>query len=133
MLDKKIIRTEEEKSKIVNSLLKGVMTIVKKVNTGEIQSFISNREAAKFIGINQSGLSRSIAKNNFYFGQGFLVFKSSTDLDSILNCEAYKKATGSIVTISRRHTEASKEVIRQANLGKKLTTEMKAKLSLNSK
>jgi len=52
-INNKRIRTEEETLKQVNSLLKGVYTIVKDMDSDEIKNFVSGREAAKFIGMHQ--------------------------------------------------------------------------------
>nr|WDW20834.1 hypothetical protein [Valsa mali var. pyri (nom. inval.)] len=131
-LENKRIPSQEEKLKQVKSLLKGESTIVIKNITGETQSFVSNWEAAKFIGINQSGLSKYISKKFFYLDRGFFVYKSSFDKEMILNSDAYKKATGPKITISR-HTETSKVVIRDANLENKLSFKVKEKLIFNSK
>jgi IS30 family transposase len=55
--------------------------------------FIKNiREAAKFIGVQQSTISKYIRKNNFYLGRGLLVYISFTALDEITKSEAYKEA-----------------------------------------
>lgn len=48
----------------------------------------------------------------------------------IINSEPYQKALNE--GSKAKHTEASKEVIRKVNLGKKLSPELKEKLSLNS-
>lgn len=76
-LDNLRLNTEEEKIKQIKSLLKGVSTIVINITTGECKSFVSGREAAKFIGVNQSLIAKYINKQNFYLGRGFFVYKSS--------------------------------------------------------
>lgn len=103
--------------------------------TEEKQYFISGREAAKFIGVQQSTISKYIRKNNFYLGRGYLVYKSSTALDEITKSEAYKEAIYKLDNPGKKytHSESAKELIRKANLGKKLSVEVKQKLSLNSK
>lgn len=63
--------TAEDKYKQVTSLLKGITTILVNTNTGESNAFVSGREAAKFIGINQSALTKYIRKQKFYLGRGF--------------------------------------------------------------
>jgi hypothetical protein len=83
---------EEERIRQVNSLLKGESTIVINRVTGESTSFISGREAAVFIGINQSALAKYISKQDFYLGRGFFVYKSFSNLDGIYASEAYKKS-----------------------------------------
>jgi len=91
-INNKRIRTEEETLKQVNSLLKGVYTIVKDMDSDEIKNFVSGREAAKFIGMHQSGLAKYISKQNFYLGRGFLVYKSDHSYEEIIKSEAYQKA-----------------------------------------
>lgn len=132
-LENKRIKTSKEKLKHINSLLNGVSTIVVNNLTNESKSFVSGREAAKFIGINQSALAKYISKQNFYLGRGFLVYKSSTDLKVLLESEAYLKAIARVENPHLKHSEASKESIRKANLGKKLSEEVKKKLALNSR
>ncbi len=106
------------------------MTIVIDLTTNEVKSFNSGREAAMFIGIHQSGLAKYIKKQEFYLGQGFFVYKSSYDLDSIYKSETYKLAIDSKIEPGSsylkdggigkyRHTEYSKELIRLANTGDK--------------
>jgi DNA-binding protein Fis len=103
--------------------------------TGENKTFVSLRKAAEYLGINQSYLAKSIKEQKFYFGRDFLVYKSLTNLEEIIESEAYKERVtkGNTSKTKLRHSEASKELIRQANLGKKLSLELKQKLSLNSK
>jgi hypothetical protein len=125
---------EEERIRQVSSLLKGESTIVINRVTGESTSFISGREAAVFIGINQSALAKYISKQDFYLGRGFFVYKSFSNLEGIYASEAYKKAISGIIsddgmssalTIADvggkkyKHSEAAKELIRQANTGYK--------------
>lgn len=99
------IRTEEEKLKHINSLLKGVQTIVIDIETNEIESFISGREAAKFIGINQSGLAKYLSKQNFYLGRGYLVHKSDITFDEVIKSEAYQKALGKLKSLEKSESE----------------------------
>lgn len=58
----------------------------------ESSSFISMRKAAEFIGIHHSYLAKSMEKNKFYLGRGFLVYKSFTSLEDIYSSEEYKEA-----------------------------------------
>lgn len=130
------IISQETRLKIATTILKGESTLVMNNITGEIKSFVSSRKAAEFIGIHQSYLAKSFVKNKFYLGRGFLVYKSSTDFEEIINCEAYKEAiaeSDDLTKTKSRHTQASKELIRKANLGKKLSLETKLKLASNSK
>lgn len=92
------IYTQGERLRQVNSLLKGESTIVINRVTGESKSFISGREAAVFIGINQSTLAKYTSKQNFYLGRGFLVYKSFSDLGGICASEAYKTAIKGIIS-----------------------------------
>lgn len=52
-----------------------------------------------------------------------------------MNSEIYKEAVGlkDSTVLKIKHTEASKELIRKANLGKKLSQETIEKITLNSK
>ena len=88
-------------------------------------------EAAVFIGINQSTLAKYISKQDFsYAGRGFFVYKSFSNLEGIYASEAYKKAIAGIISNDDalsalasagekkyKHSEAAKELIRQANTG----------------
>lgn len=87
----KYVSPETRKNQVITQL-KGESTIVINAVTKEEQYFISGREAAKFIGVQQSTISSHIRKNKFYLGKGFLVYKSSIRLDEITNSEAYKEA-----------------------------------------
>lgn len=65
-----------------------------------------------------------------------LVYKSSIILDEITNSEAYKDAIYKLENPEGKkytHSVAAKEKIRKANTGKKLSVELKEKISLNSK
>lgn len=104
-INNKRIRTEEEILKQVNSLLKGVYTIVKDMDSNEITNFVSGREAAKFIGMHQSGLAKYINKQNFYLGRGFLVYKSDHSYEEIIKSEAYQKALLKYLSKSDTDTE----------------------------
>jgi hypothetical protein len=53
-------------------------------------------------------------------------------LEEIFNLETYKNAIANEDRTKKR-TETSKELIRKANLGKKLSQETIAKMTLNSK
>lgn len=81
----------ESRRRLVITQLKGVSTIVVNMVTKEEQSFISGLDAANFIGITRGAISKYMIKQNFYLGRGFLVYKSSTALDDIINSEAYKE------------------------------------------
>jgi hypothetical protein len=119
LLKKDNIISNETKLKIATTLSKGEYVMVKKNETGEILSFISIRKAAEFIVMHPSYLAKTIKLSKFYSSSEFLVYKSSTPLEEILNDEVYKK-TIAIGDESKKHSEASKELIRKANLGKKL-------------
>ena len=123
---------EETKLKIATTLSKGEYVVFKKNETGEIVSFISARKAAEFIGIHHSYLAKTIKLRKFYSNSEFLVYKSSTSLEEILNDEIYKKNVATSGE-SKKHSADSKELIRKANLGKKLTLETIEKISLNSR
>jgi len=73
------------------------------MDSGEIKNFVSGREAAKFIGMNQSGLAKYISKQNFYLGRGFLVYKSDHSYEEIIKSEAYQKTL--IKYLSKSDTE----------------------------
>lgn len=71
-----------------------------------------------------------------------MVYKSSTALDVIFSSEAYKEAIYKLENKGGKkytHSESAvipsgdSEAIRKANSGKKLSVELKQKLSLNSK
>lgn len=115
--------------KIATTLSKGVSIIVKNHVTGEILSFISIRKAAEFIDIHHSYLAKTLSLDEFYSNSEFLVYKSSTPLESILNKEEYKKTKDG----SKKHSEESKDLIRKANLDKKLSLGIIEKITLNSK
>jgi hypothetical protein len=73
-------------------------------------------------------------KNIFFFIRASLTKLALDPSEEIKNSEAYKRVTKDDTSkTNSRHSEASKELIRQANLGKKLSLELKQKLSLNSK
>ena len=67
----------------------------------------------------------------FFLNKGYLVYKSSTTADEIFSLESYKEAIN--VKDQPKHSEASKELIRKANVGKTLSEKTKQKISLNSK
>jgi len=114
--------------KIATTLSKGVSVIVKNHVTGQILSFISVRKAAEFIGIHHSYLAKTLNLNEFYSNSEFLIYKSSTPLESILDNKEYKK-----IRDGSKHTEESKELISKANLAKKLSSDTIEKITLNSK
>ena len=58
--------------------------------TGETHNFNSNLKAAKFIGQDASTLYVIIKRKNFYLNREYLVYKSSTPLEEIINSVAYK-------------------------------------------
>lgn len=131
----KYVSPETRKKQVITQL-KGESTIVINAITKEEQYFISGREAAKFIGVQQSTISSHIRNNNFYLGKGFLVYKSSRTLDEITKSEAYKDAIYKLENPGGKkytHSVAAKEEIRKANTGKKLSVKVKQKISLNSK
>ena len=70
----------------------------------------------------------------FFFNKGYLVYKSSTTADEIFSLESYKEVISvKDLTLKPKHSEASKELIRKANIDKTLSEETKQKISLNSK
>ena len=121
----------EARLKIAMAINKGVFTLVHNLETGEIDSFVSIRKAAEFIGVHHSLIAKFIQLNKYYSGKGYLVHLSSTTADEILNIEESKAI--SISGSKAKHSEASKELIRKANTGKKLSLETREKISLNSK
>lgn len=125
----------ETKLKRVSLRLHGEATIVINNITGENISFLNLRKVADFIGIHRSYLSKSIKEQKFYLGRGYLVYKSFTSLDDITNSEAYKEAIYKLDNEGKKytHSESAKESIRTANLGKKLSEEMKSKLLAGKK
>lgn len=127
--------SEETKLKIATALSKGEDTIVLNMNTKDRISFVSIRKAAEYIGVHPSYVARAISLNKFYLDKTHLIYKSNTTEDNILNSEVYKEAVGLMngTILKIKHTEASKELIRKANLGKKLSQNTIQKLSLNSK
>lgn len=78
-------------AKRITTRSNGELTIVLN-NDGSSSSFISMRKAAEFIGIHHSYLAKSMEKNKFYLGRGFLVYKSFTSLEDIYSSEEYKEA-----------------------------------------
>ena len=130
LIKKNNIISDETRLKIATTLSKGEYVMVKKNETGEILSFISIRKAAEFIVMHPSYLAKTLKLSKFYSSCVFLVYKSSTPLEDILNDETYKKTIGDE---SKKHSEASKELIRKANLGKQLSLETIQKITLNSK
>ena len=131
LIKKNNIISDETRLKIATTLSKGEYVMVKNNETGEILSFLSIRKAAEFIVIHPSYLAKTLKLSTFYSNCEFLVYKSSTPLENILNDETYKK-TITIGDESKKHTEVSKELIRKANLGKKLSLETIQKITLNS-
>ena len=77
------IISDEIRLKIATTLSKGVNIIVKNYVTDEIWSFISIRKAAEFIGIHHSYLAKTLNLKEFYSNSEFLVYRSSTPLDTI--------------------------------------------------
>ena len=100
-------------------------------NTGVIVSFTSARKAAEFIGVHHSHIAKSLGKFNFYLGRGFLVHKSDVPHSEIINSKAYIEAKNAGES-GFKHSEASKELIRKANLGRSHSLETIQKLSANS-
>nr|YP_010121889.1 GIY-YIG endonuclease [Monilinia fructicola]QRF72265.1 GIY-YIG endonuclease [Monilinia fructicola] len=126
------IISEETRLKIATTLSKGEYIVVKVLETDSFLSFISIRKAAEFIDIHPSYLAKTIKLSGFYKSKEFLVYKSSTPLEEILKLETYKNAITNEDRTKKR-TETSKELIRKANLGKTLSPETIAKITLNSK
>lgn len=126
--------SKETRLKIATALSKGDNTIVKNIDTKDRISFVSIRKAAEYIGIHPSSIAKSIKLNKFYIGRGYLIYKSYTTEEEILNSEVYKEAVGlkDGTILKLKHTEASKELIRRANIGKKLSQDIIPKLSLCS-
>lgn len=67
-------------------------------------------------------------------GRGFLIYRSFTSLQEIISSEAYIAAVNKENSGKgeAKHTDKSKELLRKANLGKKLSAEAKQKLTLNT-
>ena len=129
--NKNCIVSEETRLKIAETLSKGVKIIVRDNEDGKIQSFVSIRQAAIFLGIQPSYVAKQLRENSFYLGKGFLVYSSNTTLEEVLKSEGYLSAIAKGEL--SKHTEISRELIRKSLLGKKLSLEVKEKLSLNSK
>ncbi len=109
--------------------------IVKNIDTNDTESFVSIRCAAEYVGKPQSSIAKSIQLNNFYLDKEYLIYKSYSTEEEIFNSEVYKEAVGikEGTILKVKHTEASKELIRRANIGKKLSQNTIQKLSFNSK
>jgi hypothetical protein len=60
--------------------------------TGETHNFNSNLKAAEFIGKSASTLYVIIKRKTFYLNSEYLVYKSSTPFEEIINSDAYKEA-----------------------------------------
>ena len=125
------VLSKEARLKIAIAINQGVFTFVHNVDTKEILSFVSIRKAAEFLGIHPSSIAKSIQMKGFFLNKGYLVYKSSTTADEIFSLESYKEAIN--VKDQPKHSEASKELIRKANVGKTLSEKTKQKISLNSK
>lgn len=78
-----------------------------------------------------SYISKSLEEVKFYLGKGFIVHKINVSYSDIFSCTAYAEALYSR-EYSINHSEASKELLRKANLGRKHSTETLQKLSTNS-
>lgn len=100
-------------------------------NTGVVVSFTSARKAAEFIGVHHSHIVKSLGKFNFYLGRGFLVHKSDVLYSEIIDSKAYIEAKNTEES-GFKHSEASKELIRKANLGRSHSLETIQKMSANS-
>ena len=131
--NKNSIVLEEVRLKIAETLSKGVRILVRNNEDGEVQSFVSIRQAAKFIGVQPSHVAKQLREDNFYLGRGYFVYSSKTILKDILKSESYLSAIAKGNGGYTKHTEISRELMRKAHLGNKLSPEMKEKLSLNSK
>lgn len=131
------VLSEEARLKIAIAINQGVFTLVHNVDTGEVLSFVSIRKAVlrkEFLGIPQSSIAKSIQLKGFFLDKGNLVYKSSTTADEIFSLESYIEAISvKDLILKPKHSEASKELIRKANIDKTLTEETKQKISLNSK
>jgi hypothetical protein len=113
------VLSEEAILKIAIAINQGVFTLVHNVDTGEVLSFVSLRKAAEFIGIHQSSIAKSI---QFFLDKGYLVYKSSTTADEIFSLESYKEAISvKDLVLKPKHSEASKELIRKANIDKTIS------------
>jgi len=77
------IISDEIRLKIATTLSKGVNIIVKNYVKEEIWSFISIRKAAESIGIHHSYLAKTLNLKGFYSNSEFIVYRSSTSLDTI--------------------------------------------------
>lgn len=123
--------SNETKLKLVEINPDSQSTIIKDNKTGEILLFPSIRKAAEHVGIHHSYLAKQIIKNKFYLGNGFTVHNSTVNHDEIINSELYKKALN-VQLSNYKHLEESRERIRLANIGRKLSDITKQKLSTNS-
>jgi hypothetical protein len=85
LMKKNNIISDATRLKIATTLSKGKYIIVENHATGEILSFISIRKAAEFIGMHHSYLAKTLNLSEFYSNSKFLVYKSSTPLEDILN------------------------------------------------
>ncbi|KAH9865936.1 hypothetical protein IAQ61_008524 [Plenodomus lingam] len=100
------IISDEIRLKIATTLSKGVNIIVKNHATGEISSFISIRKAAEFIGIHHSYLAKTLNLKEFYSSNEFLVYKSSTPLDTIekITLDSHKVKPVLVTNIETKET-----------------------------
>ena len=131
LVRKNSILLEETKLKIAATLSKGERILVKDLEKDVVLSFLSLRKAAEFIDIHTSYLSKTMKESGFYSSSQFFVYKSSNNLEDILKGEAYKKTILTATGVnSIKHTEASKQLIREANQGKKLSLETIQKSTL---
>lgn len=131
------IVSEETKLKLAESSPKAKSTIVLDKNTGEIIPFTSARKAAEYIGVHNSYVAKSLSTRsalNFYLGRGFLIHKLDVPYSKIIESKAYIEAElrNSEEDSGFNHSEASKELIRKANLGRIPSLETRQKLSANS-
>lgn len=83
------IFSEKIRDKIRLGLFKGIKIMVKILKTGETKSFLSIRQAVKFMGIYPGYVSGQLKENKFYLGKEFLVYSSANSEEDILNmvCE----------------------------------------------
>lgn len=101
----------------------GESTNVLNRSTGETHNFNSNLKAAKFIGKDAYTLYVIIKRKNFYLNKEYLVYKSSTSFEEIINSNAYKEAISlspasqEVEEVSKyyRHTLSAKEAISKNN------------------
>lgn len=78
-----------------------------------------------------SYISKSLEEVKFYLGKGFIVHKINVSYSDIFSSTVYAEALYSR-EYSINHSEASKELIRKANLAVNILRKLYKKLSTNS-